>query len=201
MSLTFDFCVSCLTQVAQLTGLTYKQVNVILFCGIWPAITIGLIVWVGRLYRAVNRNRHPPYIWVLRQEDRIMCVATDPKLIEKYLHTWYRQTAPDLTLWRAFNGAEYSIGATRRSLPAGFVAVAPQPTKQVDRVTAELLHFFVEQNIEEDALDDAVHDAISSGAAAINNQGVEAQIRFLIEHLGEAATRSLLEETTRLDES
>lgn len=40
----FDSCVHVLCWIARKTGLTYKQVNVWLFCVIWPISTVGLIV-------------------------------------------------------------------------------------------------------------------------------------------------------------
>ena len=38
----FDRCVALLIIAASRTGMTYKQVNVILFCIAWPAMTFGL---------------------------------------------------------------------------------------------------------------------------------------------------------------
>ena len=39
---TFDGCVTILERVAKKTGLTYKQLNVIIFCAVLPAFTIYL---------------------------------------------------------------------------------------------------------------------------------------------------------------
>ncbi|MGA2796500.1 MAG: hypothetical protein ABSE63_02865 [Thermoguttaceae bacterium] len=39
----FQWCVDFLVWLAALTGTTYKEINVIIFCVIWPLITIALI--------------------------------------------------------------------------------------------------------------------------------------------------------------
>jgi hypothetical protein len=49
MDKTFDNCVDLLEGIAKRTGLTYKQINVLLFCAGWPAITI----WLG--YKALKK--------------------------------------------------------------------------------------------------------------------------------------------------
>ena len=40
----FDGCVDLLYWAADKTGTTYKQINVAVFCVIWPAVTIALTV-------------------------------------------------------------------------------------------------------------------------------------------------------------
>lgn len=40
----FMGCVRILQTTAKKTGLTYEQVNVAVFCVIWPAVTVGLVV-------------------------------------------------------------------------------------------------------------------------------------------------------------
>jgi len=40
----FDGCVDLLLWGAEKTGLTYRQINVAVFCVIWPAVTVGLVV-------------------------------------------------------------------------------------------------------------------------------------------------------------
>jgi threonine synthase len=49
MDETFDKCVDLLEGIAKRTGLTYKQVNFIIFCAAWPMITI----WFG--YKALKK--------------------------------------------------------------------------------------------------------------------------------------------------
>lgn len=39
----FQWCVQFLVWLASVTGATYKEINVILFCVIWPLLTVGLI--------------------------------------------------------------------------------------------------------------------------------------------------------------
>jgi hypothetical protein len=38
----FQWCVDHLMWLAAATGTTYKQINVIIFCIIWPLLTVGL---------------------------------------------------------------------------------------------------------------------------------------------------------------
>jgi hypothetical protein len=49
MDKTFDSCVDLLEGIANRIGLTYKQVNVLIFCVAWPTITI----WLG--YKALKK--------------------------------------------------------------------------------------------------------------------------------------------------
>jgi hypothetical protein len=44
MDYIFDLCVKILLVLAKLTGFTYKEINVIIFCIIWPIITIILFL-------------------------------------------------------------------------------------------------------------------------------------------------------------
>jgi hypothetical protein len=39
----FQWCVNLLGWLAGATGTTYKQINVIIFCVIWPLLTIALV--------------------------------------------------------------------------------------------------------------------------------------------------------------
>jgi len=48
MDLIFHIAVTMLYDVADWSGLTYKQVNVIIFCMLWPAATIALIVMLNQ---------------------------------------------------------------------------------------------------------------------------------------------------------
>jgi len=52
MDIIFNACVEFLLDLAKWTGLTYKEVNVIIFCFAWPVWTIYLVWQVRRL-----RNR------------------------------------------------------------------------------------------------------------------------------------------------
>ena len=38
----FNLCVMLLLDMAEFTGMTYKQINVLIFCMIWPALTVFL---------------------------------------------------------------------------------------------------------------------------------------------------------------
>ncbi|MCA9394208.1 MAG: hypothetical protein KC900_08400 [Candidatus Omnitrophica bacterium] len=38
----FNLCVMMLLDMAELTGMTYKEINVLIFCIAWPAVTVML---------------------------------------------------------------------------------------------------------------------------------------------------------------
>jgi hypothetical protein len=40
----FSGCVKTLKWTAEKTGMTYGHVNLWVFCVIWPAVTVGLVV-------------------------------------------------------------------------------------------------------------------------------------------------------------
>jgi len=39
----FQWCVDLLLWLAAMCGMTYEEVNVWIFCAIWPLLTLGLI--------------------------------------------------------------------------------------------------------------------------------------------------------------
>ena len=39
----FQWCVDLLNWLAGMTGTTYKEINVIIFCVVWPLLTIALV--------------------------------------------------------------------------------------------------------------------------------------------------------------
>ena len=51
MDTVFDLCVELLLLLAQLSGLTYKEINVWIFCIVWPLMTLAMAVWIYRLVR------------------------------------------------------------------------------------------------------------------------------------------------------
>lgn len=59
----FDLCVDFLIYWAKVFGITYNEINVYIFCIIWPILTIGLIaiiLWQWRMIRnlkALSQNR------------------------------------------------------------------------------------------------------------------------------------------------
>jgi len=60
MEFVFDLCVRILQGMAALTGLTYEQVNVIVFAILLPIALVGLIartVWLERQLAADGRAR------------------------------------------------------------------------------------------------------------------------------------------------
>ena len=54
MESVFELCVKFLNILAELSGLSYQQVNVIIFCIIWPVVTIYLIYKVIKLKKQLR---------------------------------------------------------------------------------------------------------------------------------------------------
>ena len=55
MSELFDICVAILYWISDLTGLTYKEVNIWIFVIIHPLITLSLIYLILQLRRKLKR--------------------------------------------------------------------------------------------------------------------------------------------------
>jgi len=54
---TFNWCVDILNWLAAKVGMTYEEVNVWVFCVIWPLITVGLIAVVIVQRKQLRRAR------------------------------------------------------------------------------------------------------------------------------------------------
>lgn len=50
----FNLCVMMLLDMADRTGMTYKQINVLIFCILWPAVTFVLCWSNMRLRRKLK---------------------------------------------------------------------------------------------------------------------------------------------------
>ena len=58
---TFDFCVKLLFDVADIIGISYEEINVWIFCVIWPILTLIMFGEILRLrlkINSVNKNRY-----------------------------------------------------------------------------------------------------------------------------------------------
>jgi hypothetical protein len=51
----FNSAVRGLYALAKLAGITYEEINVWLFCIVWPTLTIALVVWLIVLIRKNRR--------------------------------------------------------------------------------------------------------------------------------------------------
>jgi hypothetical protein len=51
----FNSCVLFLNNLAKLLGMTYNEINVWIFCIVWPAFTIFLIVRLIQLKRKIKK--------------------------------------------------------------------------------------------------------------------------------------------------
>ena len=47
----FDWAVIALVECAKLLGITYEEINVWLFCVVWPLVTLGMMVMIVKLLR------------------------------------------------------------------------------------------------------------------------------------------------------
>ena len=58
---TFDFCVQLLFDIADLIGISYEEINVWLFCIIWPILSLIMFAEIIRLRLKLNildKNKH-----------------------------------------------------------------------------------------------------------------------------------------------
>ena len=53
----FQWCVDLLLWLAAMTGTTYKEINVIIFCVIWPLLTLGLVALCLVQWAQIRRLR------------------------------------------------------------------------------------------------------------------------------------------------
>lgn len=53
----FDWCVRVLEVSAHALGISYKEINVLLFCAIWPAVTLWLALMVVRQRKTIREMR------------------------------------------------------------------------------------------------------------------------------------------------
>ena len=58
---TFDVCVKLLFDVADIIGISYEEINVWIFCVIWPILTLIMFAEILRLRLKIstkNENRY-----------------------------------------------------------------------------------------------------------------------------------------------
>lgn len=51
----FDLCVRLLVSGASFLGITYQEINVWIFCVVWPIVTLLLVTIVFIQYRTIRR--------------------------------------------------------------------------------------------------------------------------------------------------
>jgi hypothetical protein len=57
MNKIFDLCVQLLLWIADLTGMTYEEVNVIFFVFLEPILFLILIIWIIQLKSKLKKLR------------------------------------------------------------------------------------------------------------------------------------------------
>ena len=58
---TFDICVKLLFEVADMMGITYEEINVWIFCVIWPILTLIMFAEILRLRLKINTKNENRY--------------------------------------------------------------------------------------------------------------------------------------------
>ena len=58
---TFDVCVRLLYEVAEVIGITYEEINVWVFCVIWPILTLIMFGEILRLRLKINSENKKRY--------------------------------------------------------------------------------------------------------------------------------------------
>ena len=57
----FDFCVKLLLDIADIMGITYEEINVWIFCVIWPILTLVMFAEILRLRLKINTRNENRY--------------------------------------------------------------------------------------------------------------------------------------------
>lgn len=55
MNSLFDFCVKLLSMMAELIGVSYEEINVIIFCIAGPMVFFGIMVYIFYLRSCVRK--------------------------------------------------------------------------------------------------------------------------------------------------
>ena len=53
----FQACVDLLNRGGAMTGLTYREINIVVFCVLWPLLTLALVWTVIRQRRTIRELR------------------------------------------------------------------------------------------------------------------------------------------------
>ena len=61
IDIIFNWAVNALHKTGSLLGITYEEINVWLFCIIWPALTLLLIYWVFYLLKQNRKLKKLDY--------------------------------------------------------------------------------------------------------------------------------------------
>ena len=57
IDIVYDFCVQLLIDTSRFMGISYEEINVWLFCVIWPLLSLVLFAEVIRL-RMINKSNN-----------------------------------------------------------------------------------------------------------------------------------------------
>ena len=76
----------------------------------------------------------------------------------------------------------------------GLVPAAAQPFSSPAKDIASLEELATSHGVVPEDQDEPVHDCAGTDASDVNNGGLESQIEFLVDHLGEAGVRTMLRE-------
>jgi hypothetical protein len=58
VNIVYDVCVEILIEMAKLTGFTYREVNVILFCIVMPAVYVLMSMIILYQWYRIYRLKH-----------------------------------------------------------------------------------------------------------------------------------------------
>jgi hypothetical protein len=94
-------------------------------------------------------------------------------------------------------GAPAAVEALYDSVGADQARAAIEDAQRRERDARELIALAEQLGLDEDALDEAVHDSRPDDASQINNEGREAQIRHLVATNSAGVVRQLIEQAAR----
>ncbi len=61
IDVVFNYCVRLLYDVASLIGITYEEINVWIFCILWPVVTIIMLAEIIRLRIKFSKSGKPAH--------------------------------------------------------------------------------------------------------------------------------------------
>lgn len=62
IDVVFNYCVRLLYDVASLIGITYEEINVWIFCILWPVVTIIMLAEIIRLRIKFSKDGKPTHL-------------------------------------------------------------------------------------------------------------------------------------------
>jgi hypothetical protein len=161
----------------------------IIYVGDQPLVMVKLtgqaqVVTVGEIMEPQNNIIAEGIIF----DDGMVAMRVAPGWSTGHIEGYYNltQTLNRFTVYGSFREENVTVE---------FLDDEPDPTQNA--IVRELLKMAKAMCVEPMGLDDLVHEVAAESAAAINNEGLEGQIRYLLDEAGLRHTRRWIEEAAK----